>query len=300
MSVKSTHFYLGFAALLLVAGACDTVAPADVEQLVVEGFLETGKPLPPLYLQQTQSLEVAYPGAEASGIVDAQVTVTLEGQPIAYRPDPQQVGRYIPEREQIVPAGAAYALDVAWQDVIAAAAGRVPPPITIDSFRVSVPEAPIQAIFLDSLDQITNDLEVQGYIYAIEVELWWRTTFAEVDADSAYWVQTQLRPTDELSSTVLDLFLLNTEILREREVAPDNTGQRIWAGVYAIRVDGESSPLPAHDLTISLLRSDEAYARFVSSSDTPERREPVSNIDGGIGIFSAISLDSVQLRVAPE
>lgn len=296
--MKSTN--LGFVALLLVASGCDIVAPVEVEQLVVEGFLETGKPLPPLYLHQTQSLEVAYPGAEASGIADAQVTVTLGEQPVVYRPDPQRMGRYLPEREAMVPAGAAYALDVAWQDVIAAAAGRVPPPITIDSFRVSVPEAPIQAIFLDSLDQITNDLEVEGYIYAIEAELWWRTTFAEVDADSAYWVQTQLRPTDQLSSTVLDLFLLNTEILREREVVPDSMGQRTWAGVYAIRVDGETSPLPAHDLTISLLRSDEAYARFVSSSDTPERREPVSNIDGGIGIFSAISLDSVQLRVAPE
>lgn len=297
-SKRATYRLLVLLCLGWFGAGCDTVAPVEDAKVVIQGFLQTGKPLPTMRLQQTQALSEPYPTPH-TGIGNASVLLQLDGEAIRYLPNSETMGYYEPEEVIIVEEGMSYALDVQWGTEVAHASGRVPPPITIDSVLIEVPEAPIQAVFLDSLDQITNDLEIQGYIYAIDVALWWRTTFDEVAADSAYWVQTQLKPAESVSSTVLDLFLLNTEILRERDVVVDSLGHRSWAGVYAVQVPEVSSVLPTHELVISLIRSDEAYARFASSRDTPERREPVSNVEGGVGIFSAISLDSVHVRVEP-
>ena len=50
-------------------------------------------------------------------------------------------------------------------------------------------------------------------------------------------------------------------------------------------------------MKVSLLRSGPDYARFASSRDAPERREPVSNVRGALGIVAGISVDSLLLNV---
>ena len=74
-------------------------------------------------------------------------------------------------------------------------------------------------------------------------------------------------------------------------------GERRYEGVYAVRVDAETSPLPVHALRVALVRGGGAYARFIATRSTPERREPVSNVVGGRGLFVAVSTDSVRVEV---
>ena len=58
------------------------------------------------------------------------------------------------------------------------------------------------------------------------------------------------------------------------------------------------APLPAHHLKASLIRSGADYARFASSRDAPERREPITNVEGGLGIVAGVSVDSLVVAVS--
>ena len=48
---------------------------------------------------------------------------------------------------------------------------------------------------------------------------------------------------------------------------------------------------------MAIIRSGQDYARFVSGRDDPERREPASNLDGAVGIFTGLSVDSLRVQV---
>jgi len=164
---------------------------------------------------------------------------------------------------------------------------------------VAVPEKPVRAVLLDSLDIRFDSLDVgarQGFLYPVEVTLWWKTDFDDTGED--FWIETQLKPRTTFSSEIVDFFLLPAEVFRERSVQPDAFGRREWTGVYAVPVDDEADPLPAHELKAALLRSGTDYARFATSRDDPQRREPVSNVAGGIGIVAGISVDSLRVEVA--
>ncbi len=281
----------------LAWAACDTVEPEETDRLVVEGFLDAGQPLPAVTLRRTRGLDEPYPSLETA-VEDAAVTLTLDGRRIDYRAEAGQPGHYAAADGATVSARARYTLDVRWRDQHASAEGVIPPPIAIDSIRIVVPDEPVQALLrdslrLDSLDTVTE----LGFIYAVEVSVWWRTDFAEVGADSLYWVRAQLKPQRAFSSTVVGLFLRSEQILRERTLPHDALSRRQWTGVYAVPVDAATDPLPPHRLQVALLRSSQDYARFASSRHDPDRREPVSNVTGALGIFAGISVDSLRVQV---
>ncbi|WP_457652883.1 DUF4249 family protein [Rhodocaloribacter sp.] len=295
---------LGAALALSAAAGCDAVEPVEEARLVVEAFLEAGKPLPPLTLRRTGPLAAPYAPDEAA-VADAEVALEIDGRTVAYRPDDARPGRYVPEAAGTKAAArTTFRLRVRWQRQTAVAAGTIPPPITLDSVSVRVPERPVQAVLLDSLNLGIDSLSVdvrsrEGFIYPVEVTLWWTVDFDETGPDSLYWIETQLQPRTAFSSTIVDFFLLPEQILREREMPRDARGRRAWTGVYAVPVETKTEPLPVHDLKVALLRSGQDYARFATSRDAPERREPISNVEGALGIVAGISVDSLRVRVGP-
>ena len=92
-------------------------------------------------------------------------------------------------------------------------------------------------------------------------------------------------------------FLLTEDVQIEQTLTVENASYLSWSGVYAIQVTDSLSPPPTHNLTVQLIRGTKAYADFAASKNAPERREPVSNIDGAIGILAGIALDSLQFEV---
>jgi hypothetical protein len=287
------------AASILVVGLCarcDTVEPTSGPLLVVEGFFDAGQPLPTLVLRRTGPLSAPYADGPTTAITDGRVDVVLAGRYVPYRHNDARAGRYEPAEstDLAVSERAPFHVRVEWGDQSATADGTVPPPIAVDSIRISAPDAPVQAVDSLRLDAIGTEFV---FIYPVEVQLWWSTNFAETGPDSLYWIRAQLKPFTSFSSALLDLFLRRQQIFRETSIARDDRGVRRWTGVYAVPVDRETDPLPAHDLKISLLRSGEDYARFASSRDDPERREPVSNVRGGVGIVAGVAVDSLRLRV---
>lgn len=290
------------AGILLAAGVvllltrCDFTAPIDERPLVVEAFFQTGEPLGPITLRSTRPLDA--PSSDTSApATGATVAVQLDGQRISYRPAADRPGTYVPETTMSVPPRVDFSLTARWQGRAATAQGVTPPVITIEEARVDVPDQPVQAILVDSLRRDSLDIPAeQGYIYPIEVTVTWTTDFPETGSDSTYWIRTQLRPYTTFSSRVVDFFLQPEEVFRERAVKQSG-GKRHWTGVYAVPVEGGSDPLPRHRVRVSLIRSGPEYAAFAASRNDPDRREPISNVRGAVGIAAAVALDSIRFQV---
>lgn len=82
---------------------CDTLEPGDYEaEVVVEGYLAAGAPLPEIRVSRTVALDTIY-NSSSAGIDDAQVSVRLldaAGEVVEsheYRSSPGQRGVYLPE-----------------------------------------------------------------------------------------------------------------------------------------------------------------------------------------------------------
>lgn len=294
-------WWLAMAAMLVLA-RCDSVEPVEPDRLVVEAFFDAGRPLPPVTLRRTLPLGEPYEVGPATAVTDAEVVLDLDGQVIAYGPDTAAPGRYRPVVEAVATPRAPFVFTARWRGQEARAAGTIPPPIHLDTVEVSVPERPVQAVLLDSLNLAIDSLSVgarQGFIYPVEVTLRWEAAFEPTGADSLYWVETRLEPRTGFASAIIDFFLLPSQILRERDRPRDARGRYVWTGVYAIPVEEETDPLPPHELTVALLRSGRDYARFASTRDAPDRREPRTNVTGGLGIVAGVSVDSLRLRIEP-
>ncbi|PSQ79610.1 MAG: hypothetical protein BRD41_06855, partial [Bacteroidetes bacterium QS_1_63_11] len=264
---------------------------------VVEAFLSTGRPLPTVTLRQTRPLnEPGDPPANAA--TGATVDLTIDGQSVSYEERPQRDGQYVPVEDVEVSARMPWQFTVRWQGETARAHGTTPPPVELRKMCVEVSEAPVQAVVVDSLRRDSLDIPAeQNYLYPVDVSLEWRTDRLRAGEDTIHWVRPRLRPdTTESSSRVVNFFLRPVEVRREDQFSSQN-GRRTWTGVYAVPVVDSTSALPSHDLTASLTRGDTAFAAFAGSRDDPERREPISNVEGGLGIATAVALDSLRRTV---
>ena len=289
--------------LLLVGGAllggvrCDLTTPVEPQSLVVETFIETGEPLPRVTLRQTKPLSAS---ADSSApATDATITIQLDGDTYAYEGVPGAPGQYrAVGGPDSIAAGTSWRLTARWQEEVARARGRMPPSIQVREVCVDVPDEPVEAILVDSLRLDSLDIPAeQGFIYPIGVTVRWNG--GRAGADTTHWVRGQLRPSASFSSRVVNFFLQPAEVRREDQYPRANTGRK-WRGVYAVPVDTSTAPLPEHRLTAALVRGDTAFAAFARTRTDPDRREPVSNVSGGLGIATGVAIDSVRRTVTTE
>jgi hypothetical protein len=260
--------------------------------------------VPPLTLRQTRALSDPATGAEDAA-EGATAFLVLDGDTIAYVPDPKVPGRYRPvDSTTIVPAGVSFRLAAAWNGVQARAEGRTPPRIGLREVCLAVPEAPVEAILVDSVRRDSLDIPAeQGFLYPIDVTMAWPSP--PPPNDTTYWVRGQLRPSTSLQSggRVVNFFLQPAVVQREADFravngqrgnAPQHGPLRQWTGVYAVPVDDSSAALPAHALTVDLVRGPSDFGAFATSRTDPDARAPISNVRGALGIATAVALDSLR------
>jgi hypothetical protein len=282
------------AAALALAG-CDAAQPSEPGTLVVEAFVRTGEPLDALTLRQTQPL--GRPGdSTATG---ADVRLTLGGEAVPYRAAGPS-GRYVPAPGggRVAQPGTPFALQVDWNGQQATAAGRIPPPIRLDTALVRAPDEPVSTVLVDSLRLDSLDVPAeQGYIYPVEVELAWQAPAGASTLEGGRWIQARLNPSSLFSSRVIDFFLQPAATFREPAARAGPGRARRWEGVYAVPADSATAPLPPHRLRIGLVRADSAYARFVRTRDASDQRAPDGNVRGALGIASGVAVDRRTLRI---
>lgn len=292
-----------FAAVGLLTG-CDTVQPSQVGTLVLEAYLEAGKALPPIRITRTSDTSESL-FSVSRGVTDADVELVIDDVTVRYVPDQESAGIYRPESPSpisIVRPFAQFLLSVRAGVDQASAFGHIPPRILLSDVSVQVPDKAIEAILIDSLDIGLDSLDLaldaqQGFIYPVQVTLAWQSLDFVETSENEYWVETRLEPVTRFASSLIDFFLLPKQVLPEVSLQPDDTGALVWNGVYAVPVESADTPLPEHTLKVSLLRGDQSFALFETSRDNPGRREPVSNVHGGIGFVGGISLDTLRIVV---
>lgn len=279
--------------VLLVFGRCDW-GPSPVEEhtLVVEAFLETSESLPPVLLRQTSPLTA--PDSTDDPATGAEVVLTLDGQVVPYEETPNRPGHYVPEHgSTTVPAGVSWHLSVDWGREAARARGQTPPALDIRNVCIDVPDTPSRAVQVDSLRRDSLDIPAdQGYLYPVDVMLRWDPE--DQGSDTTSWMRAQLQPDASpfASVPVVEFFLEPAELRREDRFEHQN-GVHEWEGVYAVPVESETAPLPTHTLEAALVRGDTAFSSFAHSRTDPERREPLSNVEGALGVALAVAVDSV-------
>lgn len=287
------------AGLFLVLLKCDWgPSPVEEQSLVVEAFLDTGEPLPSVTLRQTAPM-----GTPDDRLQDAasggRVSLRLGGTEIPYRESTTQPGRYVPTQDTVVSPLMNWELTAHWKSESARAVGRTPMPITIEEVCVDVPPDPVEAIQVDSLRRDSLDIPAdQRHIYPIDVRVRWQARPLSQEPDSTIWVRAQLLPNaSAFSSQIVEFFLEPADI--QQETAYTRTEDvRQWTGVYAVPVNSGTAPLPRHNLTTSLTRGDTSFASFAQTRTDPDRREPISNVQGGLGVALAVSVDSLSAVVS--
>jgi len=282
--------------VMVLTTRCDFVDPVAPSGLVVEAFLLSGEPLPEVRLRQVRGLDQPVPpdDSTADAARGADVAIAIGTDTVTYQAG-DTPGLYRPSRSILVQPGASFWVRARWNGEEAVASGTVPEPIGIDQACLTVPDEPVRAILVDSLRRDSLDIPAeQGFIFPIDVTVDWQ----DASPNSA-WVRAGLSPSATFSSGVVELFLQPIEVDRETafSVQPPPDSARQWTGVYAVSATDSLAPVPQHEITVSLTRGDSAFAAFASSRTDPERREPVSNVDGGIGIATAVALDTLRLTV---
>ena len=293
---------LALCCAIMAVSSCDSVEPSKDNLMVVEGFLNADAPLPEISITKAISLAEGLTD-DPVAINDASLRLFLDGQLIPYGPSATP-GIYTPRQQSLtsVPSGTVFSAEIEWQSQRATIQDVVPPPIAIERVTIDVPSAPVAAILVDTLR--LDDPQVgarKGFIYPIDVTIDWKTNAEAEDSDNAFWIETRLIPQSDFSSTVLDVFLLTEEVLQEDTLEParasGDNNLRSWSGVYAVPVADSLAPPPSHNLRVQLIRGTKAYADFARSRNAPERREPVSNIEGAIGIVAGIAIDALEFEV---
>lgn len=289
--------------LLWSFAACDTVEPSEVGTLVVESYLKAGEPLPVVRVGRTFNVSEGL--GSSQGFENAEVELILDGVRIRYDPVPSSPGLYRPDSRVsslIVPPLASFELHIRTAEDDASASGTIPPLISLNDVEFLVPERAIEAVLVDTLDIGLDSLDLglnaqSGFIFPIQVTLAWNMISETPASVEDFWIETRLEPLSQFSSSLIDFFLLPQQVLPESSIEADDDGQAHWTGVYAVPVETADTPLPEHTLKVSLLRGDQAFAVFETSRDSPERREPVSNVRGGIGYVGGIAVDTLRIVV---
>jgi hypothetical protein len=276
---------LGLAALLATLAGCDLGTPPEVP-LVVEGFAESARPLPPIRVGRAGAL------GDTGGrpVETAEVVVRVGGTSIPYAAEPGAPGRYRPLTAFTLLPGDAFSLEVRAEGLTARAASTAPPLVRLDSARAVPSEAPVRAVFADSLGAPLRE----GFLYPVDVTLYWTAP-----PSGEWWVRARLAPPDAFPSAVVDFLLRTDDTRSEADLAADpaRPGLRRWRGLYAVPVPSADAPLPPHALEVALLRSGLDYALYARSRTEPDRREPIGNVEGGVGIFAGISVARLTLAV---
>ena len=294
MSVRRTVAAALVASLGLAA--CDASGPPFAPGLAVEGIVETGDAAPVVVLRQARA-----PGDPGDDAADgAAATFSVDGLPVALVGLGQ--GRYRAVLPAPLAAGQQIALSARWDGAPAVSAvTRVVAPMRLDSVRVRRTSLPVRAALIDAfgLDPalVAELVTREGFVYPVTVTAYWQTPPGAPPSetgDDAPWVRIALRP----SATAAVRFFFPPEAVEaEARTTATPGGGRQTRLTYVVEAASATAPLTAHRLRVAVVRGGAAYARFIETRGAPERREPVSNVTGGRGLFAAVSTDSVRVTV---
>lgn len=265
---------LASAALLvggLVAGCGgDNPVVSDSELLVVTGYVYAGEPVAGISVAVTLPLDA---DSTASPFVDgAQVTLVRNDRRYALELAPGDSGLYRYTGADLIPtAGDRLGLEVEYDGHRVTAATEVPPPPT--GLTASAAQLVVEAdtVFSRGPGSLDNDEEALTVSWRAESDAHYLVTLESVDAGADSVESLLPQPPGFFGS----------QVMRDGETVIQARSIRYY-GLHEVRV----------------YRANEEYAALSAFQvqNLNDLAEPPSNIDGGLGIFTAFNSAAVQFE----
>jgi hypothetical protein len=253
--------YIGCVAVALVVAlaiaACETdpFSPATDERFVVQAYLFAGEPVTDIRV--TSILPLGSTDSLDPPINDAVVTLSKEGERYSLVPTPGNSGRYhYPGADLVVAVGDVFDLEVTARGITATARTTVPPPP-------------------DGLNLSTTELRMPSFGFGDSNQLVVR--WPNPNGDWHFVAYQNVEPDPE--PVAPDPFHPAPARIVLEPTAADSTVIRPWGLTHYGRYD------------VKLYRVNTEYAQLYVSrqQDTRDLNEPATNINNGLGVFSAFS-----------
>lgn len=264
-------------AALILFGGCTEESPliSEEELIVVWAFLYAGEPVTDIKITSTVPLNVDT--GEASPINNALVTLIRDGLHYSCESSPGDSGYYhYAGTDLIIETGDEFTIEIERGDQFVTAKTSVPEkPISV-AISLSVMEVPDFAEFGRRAFQQWRESENNDIVvtWNNEDELWYYVTLIYIDED----------PNPE------PVNLFGRENLRSFIFPPLNDD------TYRIRLP-LITHLGLHRITVYKVNQEYVDLYESRSQDSRDLNEPLTNIEGGLGVFAAFSSESVELDV---
>lgn len=271
--VGRTGIVLPIMAGLIILGGCIEDSPiiSEEELIVVWGFLYAGQPVTDIKLTSTLSLDADTNAAPP--INDAIVTLIKDGQQYECVPSAGDSGYYhYPGSELTIEAGDEFVIEVERGDLFATG-------------KTIVPDKPMD-VFLSS-----SVMGVPVFGDRESMRAWRESENRDIvvtwgNQDDS-WYYLTLKNIDE-NPVPLDTWF--GERMRDFVFPPVNDTS------YAIRMP-LITYLGKHQITIFKVNQEYVDLYESREQDSRDLNEPLTNIDKGLGVFSAFNSESVILNV---
>ena len=266
----------GFLNLIFLSG-CTESSPliSDEDLVVVWGFVYANEPITDIKLTKTLALD-ADSSSEFSIINDAQVTVVVNENRFECDYAGDEIGYYqYLDNDLVINSGDKTSIEIEWQGQIITAESTVPNPPSGLNLESNVMEIPNFNDFQSLLDWRFSENR--------EIIVNWNQ---ESEDDWFYVVLKNL----ESNPTPININTNFSERMREIIFPPvqDNT--------YRIRLPLIEF-LGLHEIRV--YRVNREYVDLYDSreQDTRDLNEPLTNIEGGLGVYSAFNSSTINMTV---
>tara|TARA_B100000085_G_C18556719_1_gene517997 strand:- start:8 stop:844 length:837 start_codon:yes stop_codon:yes gene_type:complete len=266
----------GFLNLIFLSG-CTESSPliSDEDLVVVWGFVYANEPITDIKLTKTLALD-ADSSSEFSIINDAQVTVVVNENRFECDYAGDEIGYYqYLDNDLVINSGDKTSIEIEWQGQIITAESTVPNPPGELNLESNVMEIPNFNDFQSLLDWRFSENR--------EIIVNWNQ---ESEDDWFYVVLKNL----ESNPTPININTNFSERMREIIFPPvqDNT--------YRIRLPLIEF-LGLHEIRV--YRVNREYVDLYDSreQDTRDLNEPLTNIEGGLGVYSAFNSSTINMTV---
>jgi len=266
----------------LIWTGCESTGmePEYEEQLVVSAYLRVGEPIDSVSISRTFTLESRYTEEEA-GVSEARVSIRVDDKEYTLREYDDRNGFYhLPDKTVRVRPGATYELLIDYQEHHLAGVTTAPSPVNITSVNADTLPFMDPDRFAMNWDKADG---ADGYLVTTQATPWPEKPYAGRLADYGVEgiVDFQLA---QFGGDTLQAFSPISQY------GVDGLEQTIefpwhmfsWYGKYTVKVYAITS---------------EYLDLLTTQNQTGAFEDPVYNIEGGLGIFTALSMDSVTVVV---
>ena len=266
----------GFLNLIFLSG-CTESSPliSDEDLVVVWGFVYANKPITDIKLTKTLALD-ADSSSEFSIINDAQVTVVVNENRFECDYAGDEIGYYqYLDNDLVINSGDKTSIEIEWQGQIITAESTVPNPPSELNLESNVMEIPNFNDFQSLLDWRFSENR--------EIIVNWNQ---ESEDDWFYVVLKNL----ESNPTPININTNFSERMREIIFPP------VQDNIYRIRLPLIEF-LGLHEIRV--YRVNREYVDLYDSreQDTRDLNEPLTNIEGGLGVYSAFNSSTINMTV---